>query len=374
MHGGARMNFGPLLFGGTTPALGFGAWAVGGSGWGDAGDEAERLAALRLAHERGVTFFDTAPMYGGGVSERLLGRALKPHRDRVALATKVGPHDDPRRSLEDSLRRLDTDYVDLVQLHEALQGWEWQLETLHELQEEGKARALGLCNATHQQLRRALELAPVVSYQAAYNLFDRDVEERELPLCRERDLAFLAYRPLAAGLLTGKYASPPDFPPGDHRAKIYWFKEREFARRRVVIERLRPLAHQAGVSLPALALRWVLARDGVTVVLAGARNRQQVEENLAALAGPLAVDTVAMVDGIVREVFRLPRVTAQAAKQAAAWGPRERFIVERLDGSQTAEAIAAEWTDRGDQPMVSAQVKVFVDGMVEQGLVHADES
>jgi aryl-alcohol dehydrogenase-like predicted oxidoreductase len=372
MHEGARMNFGPLLFGGTTPTLGFGAWAVGGSGWGDAGDEAERLSALRLAHERGVTFFDTAPTYGGGASERLLGRALKPYRDQVVLATKVGPHDDPRRSLEDSLRRLDTDYVDLVQLHETLQRWEWQLETLHELQEEGKARAVGLCNATHLQLRRALELAPVVSYQAAYNLFDRDVEERELPLCRERELAFLAYRPLAAGLLTGKFAAPPDFPLGDHRAKIYWFKGREFARRCAVIEHLRPLAHQAGVPLSALALRWVLARDGVTVVLAGARNRRQVEENLVALVGPLSADTVARVDGIVREVFRLPRVTAQAAQQAAAWGPRERFIVEHLDGIQTAESIAAEWTDRREQPMVAAQVKTFADQMLDTDLARAD--
>ncbi len=366
------MNFGPLLFGGTTPVLGFGAWGVGGSGWGDAGDAAERMAAVQLAQERGVTFFDTAPTYGGGDSERLLGRALKPHRDRVTLATKVGPHDDPRRSLEDSLRRLDTDYVDLVQLHETLQGWEWQLETLHELREEGKARAIGVCNATHQQLQQSLELAPVVSYQAAYNLFDRDVEERELPLCRERELAFLAYRPLAAGLLTGKFVSPPEFPPSDHRAKIYWFKGREFARRRSTIERLNPLAHEAGVTLPALALRWVLARVGVTVVLAGARNRRQVEENLAALAGPLAPDVVADIDVIVAEESRLPRATMKALQAAREWGPRERFIVERLDGVHTAESIAAAWTDRGDQPMVAAQVKVFVDGMSEDGLLQAE--
>ena len=366
------MNLGPLLFGGTTPVLGFGAWGVGGSGWGDAGDAAECLATLQLAQERGITFFDTAPTYGRGDSERLLGRALKPYRDRVTLATKVGPHDDARRSLEDSLRRLDTDYVDLVQLHEALQRWEWKLETLHELQEEGKARAIGVCNATHQQLKRSLELAPVVSYQAAYNLFDRDVEQRELPLCRERDLAFLAYRPLAAGLLTGTFVSPPEFPPSDHRAKIYWFKGREFARRRSVIERLQPLAHEAKVSLAVLALRWVLARDGVTVVLAGARNRRQVEENLAALVGPLSADVVAAIDGIVAEVFRLPRATTKALQAAGEWGPRERFIVERLDGTQTAESIAAAWTDRGEQPMVAAQVKVFADQLLDTDLAQAD--
>jgi hypothetical protein len=139
-----------------------------------------------------------------------------------------------------------------------------------------------------------------------------------------------------------------------------------------VIERLRPLAHAAGVSLPALALRWVLARDGVTVVLAGARNRQQVEENLAALTGPLAPDVVADIDGIVAEVFRLPRATTQALQAAGEWGPRERYIVERLDGTQTAESIAAEWTDRGEQPMLAAQVKVFADQMLDTDLAQAD--
>ena len=367
MHTGARMTFGPPFVGLATPMLGFGAWAVGGSAWGEADSETERLVAIQLARERGVTFFDTAPTYGDGESERLLGRAFKAQREQVVIATKVGPRDDPRRSLEGSLRRIESDHVDLVQLHEALDRWEWRLETLHQLQEEGKARAVGLCNATHLQLRRALEIAPVASFQAAYNLFDRDVEQRELPWCRERGLAFLAYRPLAAGLLTGKYASAPAFPPGDHRAKIYWFQGREFARRAAVIERLRPLARGAGLSLAALALRWLLARSGVTVVLAGARDRRQVEENLVAQAGPLPLDLVSKVDDVVAEAFRLPRASADAVAQARAWGPRERFIVERLDGSSSPEAIAAEWTDRGETSMVAAQVKVFVDQMSERG-------
>jgi len=372
MHAGARTSFGPLSFGATIPVLGFGAWAVGGSGWGPTEDEAERLAAIQLAHERGVRFFDTAPTYGDGASERLLGRALKPHRDQITFATKVGPRDDPRRSLEDSLRRLDSDYVDLIQLHETLERWEWQLETLHTLQMEGKARAVGICNATGLQLRRALEIAPVVSFQAAYNVFDRDIEARELPLCRERGLAVLAYRPLAAGLLTGKYASPPNFPTGDHRAKIYWFKGAEFERRRAVVERVRPIAAAAQLAIPTVALRWLLAREGVTVVLVGARNRHQVEENLAAQVGALPEPMVAAVDALVAQAFRLPRATAKTVAQAEAWGPRERFIVDRLDGTRTAEAIAAEWTDRGETPMVAAQVKVFVDQMSERGLLQAE--
>jgi aryl-alcohol dehydrogenase-like predicted oxidoreductase len=371
-HGGAREVPGPLLLRRSAPALGFGAWAVGGHGWGPDGTEAERQAAVALAMERGITFFDTAPTYGAGESERLLGRVLHSHRDRVIIATKVGPRDDPRRSLEDSLRRLDTDYVDLVQLHETQERWEWQLDALRNLQQDGKARAVGLCNASAPQLVRALEIAPLGSFQAAYNLFDRDVEPRELPLVRERGLAFLAYRPLASGLLTGKYATPPRFATGDHRSGIYWFKGREFLRRQTVIAQLRPLAAAAGTTLSALALRWLLARDGVTVVLAGARNRAQVEENLAAQEGPLDDSAVARIDAVVRAAFRLPRASRAAVREAQGWGPRERFIVDRLDGAHTAEAIAAEWTDGGDTPMVAAQVKVFVDGMAEHGLVDAE--
>jgi aryl-alcohol dehydrogenase-like predicted oxidoreductase len=371
MHEGARIRFGPLLFGDSRPLLGFGAWAVGGTGWGDPGDEQERLAAIRVAVERGVSCFDTAPTYGAGASERLLGTALKPVRDQVIVATKVGPLDDPRRSIEDSLRRLASDYVDLVQLHEALERWEWQLEKLHGLVEDGKARALGLCNATARQIRRAMEIAPLASYQGPYNLFDRDVEQRELPVVREHGLAFLSYRPLAAGLLSGSYDEPPAFAPRDHRTGIYWFKGREFARRRAVIERLRPLARQAGVTLPAFALRWLLARPGVSVVLAGARNPAQVEANLAALEGPLPADVVAAVDEIVAAAFRLPRALPRASREALTWGARERFIVERLDGTRSAEAIAAEWTDRDEQPMVAAQVKIFADQLEEGRLAQA---
>src|SRR2546422_2934143 len=204
MHPGARTDVGPPpRFITSEPRLGFGAWAVGGRSWGATDDAAERESTIRLAFERGITFFDTAPTYGVGESERLLGRALRSHRGRVAIATKVGPHDDPRASLEGSLRRLASDYVDLIQLHEALQRWEWSLEKLLKLREEGKALGIGLCNATHLQIARATELAPLVSYQGPYNLFDRDVEQRELPLSRVRGLAFLAYRPLASGLLAG---------------------------------------------------------------------------------------------------------------------------------------------------------------------------
>jgi len=373
MRPGARTDVGPpLRFLSSGPRLGFGAWAVGGTGWGDAAAESDRLAAVRRALELGITFFDTAPTYGDGASESLVGRALKADRDRVAIATKVGPRDDPRRSLEGSLRRLATDYVDLIQLHEALEGWERQLEQLHTLQERGKALGIGLCNATHRQLARALEIAPVVAYQGPYNLFDRDVEQRELPLCRERQIAFLAYRPLAAGLLSGKYAAPPEFPVADHRRNIYWFRGREFERRRSVVERLASIARRLDMPLSALALAWVLAQPGVSVVLAGARSAAQVDQNLTG-ARHVVPGTLAEIDLLVAQAFRLPRATAQLALQAATWGERERFIVERLDGRTSAETIAAVWTDGNATPMVAAQVKVFCDQLAERGLVVTDD-
>jgi aryl-alcohol dehydrogenase-like predicted oxidoreductase len=321
------------------------------------------------ALERGITFFDTAPTYGDGGSETLLGEVLRADRERVALATKVGPRDDPRVSLDASLRRLQTDHVDLVQLHEAGDRWEWQLDALHRLQDVGKAHAVGLCNATHLQLARALELGPLATYQGPYNLFDRDVEQRVLPLCRERGLRFLAYRPLAAGLLAGKHATPPEFPEGDHRRGIYWFKGREFARRRAAIERLEPMARDSGQSLVGLALAWALSQPGVSVVLAGARSAAQVDEHLRALDRALTPAEVAAIDGVVAEAFRPARATERTRALAVDWGPRERYIVEQLDGGTSYEAIAARWTDRGAQPMIGAQVKVFVDHLAEQGLV-----
>jgi aryl-alcohol dehydrogenase-like predicted oxidoreductase len=367
---GARMDVGPpSRFWTAEPRLGFGAWALGGRAWGPAGAERDRLAAVARAVERGVTFFDTAPSYGDGASEALLGRALAADRLRVAIATKVGPRDEPQASLDASLTRLRTDYVDVLQLHELGDRWEQQLEALARLREAGKARAIGLCNATHLALTRALSLTSLASYQGLYNLFDRDAEERELPFCRERGLAFLATRPLASGLLSGKYRVPPTFGPADHRRGLYWFQGREFARRHAVLERLAPWGQARGLSLATLALAWVLARGGVSLVLVGAKTAAQIDENLAAATRRLEPDEVAHVDRVVGEAFRPARASARARTLAAGWGPRERHIVEQLDGGTNPEAIAARWTDRGEQPMIAAQVKVFCDRLADEGLL-----
>jgi aryl-alcohol dehydrogenase-like predicted oxidoreductase len=237
------------------------------------------------------------------------------------------------------------------------------------LREAGKALHLGLSNATPPQIHRAVEVAGIEGYQGPYNLFDRDVEQRILPLCRDRGVAFLAYRPLASALLSGGFGpKPPSFPEGDHRAGIYWFRGQEYERRQRVIGRLRQLAESRGTSLPALALAWVLSRPGVRVVLAGARTPEQVDQNVEARRNLFGPDEIGDIDAVVAEVFRPPVATARARELADEWGSRERFIIERLVGLTSYERIATEWSDQEAPPMTSAQVKVFADQLVERGL------
>lgn len=370
----ARLTPGPSSSATASPArLGFGGWAIGGSGWGTPGPEVERIAAIERALERGVTFFDTAPTYGS--SEALLGRVLQPHRAAVTIATKVGPRDDPRVSLEASLSRLDAEYVDLLQLHEPGERFEWSLEVLAQLQREGRTRAIGLCNATPALLATALSIAPLASYQAPYNLFDRGVELGELGLALEHGLTLIAYRPLASGLLAGSFApgSPPGFAEGDHRRRIYWFRGHEYERRAAVVELLRPIAEKRGGSLAGLALAWARWRPGISVVLVGIRTAAQFDESVAGAESPLTDAESAAIDDAIATVYRPARASSRAIPAAGGWGPRERFIVERLDGRESADAIAAAWTDTSGPPLTTAQVRVFVDQLADQGLVTFDD-
>lgn len=345
--------------------LGFGGWAIGDTAWGPGPGRAERFAAIDRALQSGIRFFDTAPNYGE--SEELLGEGLHDVRERVTIATKVPPRADPRASLEASLRRLRTDRVDLLQLHEPFPGFERSLEVMHELREEGKAVALGFGNATPTELRRAARTAPLAAYQGAYNLVDRDAEHLDLPVCEELGLTFLAYRPMAAGILAGGARALAE---DDHRRRIYWFRGRELKRRRALVEKLAEIARHLGRSLPQLALGWALAGSGVGVVLAGARTPGQAEENAG--AHPLSVEDRRAVDDAVAAAFRPPRATDAALAASLGWGDRERFIVERLDGRRSYEEIASEWSSEADRPMLTAQVKVFADQLAEQGLAVDD--
>ena len=271
--------------------IGCGTWALGGRGWG-AHNERQARAALEACLEHGINFFDTAPVYGFGRSEQVLGEVLRPVRSRVIIATKCGlawndsgrVHHDLsreglRRDLDASLRRLQTDYIDLYQIHwpDRRNPLEETLDELAGFQRSGAVRRIGVCNFSAQQLREARGLAPVVSIQQPYNLLQQDEAREVLPLCREHTLGFIAYSPLAQGVLAGEMAAAARPGVRDVRRRNPLYRDRERYEQAV--------RYAAGLPRPAAhaALRFLLDQPGVTCVLVGMTKRAHVETNIAAL-------------------------------------------------------------------------------------------
>jgi aryl-alcohol dehydrogenase-like predicted oxidoreductase len=276
-----------------------GTWAIGGDMWGPA-DEATSIRTVRAAVDAGMTLVDTAPIYGGGVSERVVGRALRGIRDRVFLATKCGlkrvdgdivrdlSPASIRHEIDASLERLGTDHVDLYQCHWPVQDTpvEETVGVLEEIRTEGKIRHWGLSNYDAPVIEQVLATGTAASLQSEYSAVRRDVEQAELPLCRERGLGFLAYAPMAGGLLTGKYdpdGPPPPFPEEDARAFFYtFFSEPGWSRVGPTVRAVLSVARDLGVPPGHVAVAWVLARKGVTCALVGARTPEQAVENARA--------------------------------------------------------------------------------------------
>jgi len=289
-------------------AVAFGCWAiVGGFNWGEQ-DERDSLAALRAAHDEGVTFFDTAEMYGDGYSEQLVGKALGDVRDQIVIASKVSPAnfapDDLRTACERSLRNLGTDYLDLYQLH-----WPNRdipvaetLGVMAELKAEGKIRSIGVSNFGPADLAEAVAAGvPLVTDQLAYSLLFRAIEFDILPVCEEHSIGVLCYSPMLQGLLTGKFATADNVP--DDRARTRHFStDRPDARHGeagaevemfAAIAQVRRAAELVGAPMANVALAWLLAQEGVTAVLAGGRNADQARANVAAADVDLSPDILA---------------------------------------------------------------------------------
>jgi len=273
-----------------------GCWAiVGDSTWGDQPRD-ESLDTIRAALDAGINFFDTAEDYGDGSSEKMLGEALADRREEVVIASKVSPRnlraDDLRQSCEGSLSRLDTDYIDLYQVH--WPNWDIPMEetlgTMEELKEEGKIRAIGVSNFGHKDLQQAVSLTDVVTDQLPYNLLFRAIEENVQSLCVEKDVGILCYCPLAQALLTGKFTAPGQVPEGRARTR-HFSKNRPRARHQEegaerdtfqALEKIRRLCQEIEVPMAKASLAWLLGRAGVTSVLAGARNPDQIKMNAGA--------------------------------------------------------------------------------------------
>jgi len=283
-------------------AVAFGCWAiVGGFNWGDQ-DERDSLAALRAAHEAGITLFDTAEGYGDGYSEQLLGKALGAVRDEIVIASKVSPShyapDALRAACERSLRNLGTDRIDLYQLH--WPNWEIPfaetLGLLEELKAAGKIRACGVSNFGPRDLADALATGrPIASNQLAYSLLFRAIEFEILPLCVREGLSVLCYSPMLQGLLTGKFARADEVPVDRARTRHFASSRRDArhtepgaeAETFAAIAAIREIAEGLGEPMADVALAWLLAQEGVGAVLAGGRNAAQARAN--ARAGDLVL-------------------------------------------------------------------------------------
>jgi len=288
------------------PRLTMGCWAlIGDANWG-AQKESDSLAAIDTALESGLRAFDTAPMYGKGESEALLGRALKSRRTEVLIASKVSGRLTAATiisSCEESLRRLQTDYIDLYQIHwpDPLTPLEETADALLKLRDEKKIRAIGVCNFGIRDLNAAVKVMPVFSNQMPYSLLWRGLEYEVLPLCLSQGIGIIAYSSLMQGLLTGKFQSAAEVPEGRARTKHFssefraqvkhgqpGHEEETFAS----IARLRDICRREEVPMATASLAALLACNGILSVIAGARNADQSRENAEALATRLPEDLV----------------------------------------------------------------------------------
>jgi aryl-alcohol dehydrogenase-like predicted oxidoreductase len=301
-------------------AIGFGCWEMG-SGYGHT-DQAEVARAVNRAIDLGVTLFDTAPVYGFGQSEEALGRALGRRRDQVVLVSKGGQTWDPvtrtrkadsRRSelmsgLDDSLRRLGTDHLDLYLIH-----WsdpETPLEesgrALTDMIAAGKTRYVGVCNHAEYELRQAVGHAPIVANQVGYNMFDRRWEREVFRAARELGIGIMAYGPMAHGLLSGAFQRGQTFEPGDWRGGGVIFGQRllgpNLDQNLDVVDELKAIAGELGTTLPRLALAWVLRDRVVSVALSGCRTVAEVEENVRAVEVRIPDGALARVEAALGRV------------------------------------------------------------------------
>jgi aryl-alcohol dehydrogenase-like predicted oxidoreductase len=262
------------------------------------GDEAESIATIHRALDLGVTFLDTADMYGPYLNEELVGRAIEGRRDQVVLATKFGivRTGDPavrsvrgdaayvRSACEASLGRLGVDHIDLYYQHRSDPGVpiEETVGAMAELVTAGKVRHLGLSEAAPDTLRRACAVHPISALQSEWSLWSRDIEAEVVPTARELGIGIVAYSPLGRGFLTGQITSTEDFPEGDFRKFLPRFSGDNFARNLDLVNRVRELAAAKGCTAGQLALAWVLARGDDVVPIPGTKRRPYLEENVAA--------------------------------------------------------------------------------------------
>lgn len=280
--------------------IGFGAWGIGGAPfWSNEGD-ASSVRAILKSYELGINFFDTAPVYGFGHSEELLGKTLKPFRDNVIYATKCGlrwknksldtiTKNATRQSIleeiDHSLKRLDTDYIDLYQVHwpdtETPQGE--TMEALLEIQQQGKIKVIGVSNYSVDEMRDIMKSGKIVSLQPDYSLLNRSIEKEAISYCKANQIGIIAYSPLASGLLTGKYGKDAKFKDWRGKGIIGCFSGSKFEKNMEKVEQLKAIGESIGKTCAQMAINWIISQPQLTTALLGVKNEKQMEENIKAL-------------------------------------------------------------------------------------------
>nr|WP_269836945.1 MULTISPECIES: aldo/keto reductase [Pseudomonas] len=278
-------------------------------------DEKESIATLQRALELGVSFFDTADMYGPYTNEALLGRALEGKREGIYLASKFGivRGDDPhargvngspayiRQSIDASLKRLNTDYLDLYYQHRVDPNVpiEDTIGAMAELVKAGKVRHIGICEASAATIEKAHAVHPLAAVQSEYSLWSRDPEQDGvLATCRRLGIAFVAYSPLGRGFLTGELRTPDDFAADDYRRFTPRFQGENFNRNLQLVEKVKTLATARGISASQLALAWVLAQGEDIIPIPGTKQRKYLESNVAAASLTLSADDLVQLEAI----------------------------------------------------------------------------
>lgn len=308
----------------VTP-MAFGAWAIGGWMWGGV-EETEALKAIRAAYEAGITTIDTAPIYGFGRSEELVGRAMEGvPRDQYQVLTKFGMNWESEegeyffdttgndgkplkiykwaskervmKECEDSLRRLKTDYIDLYQIHwpDNTTPVSETFEAVQRLIDQGKIRAAGVCNYNTELVEEAQKTIQLASNQVPYSLINRDIENNVLPQAIRKGLSIIPYSPLQRGLLTGKIKPGHQFGEGDTREGNRFYTDENISRTNALLEKIRPIAEKYKATLAQLIINWTTRQPGIGCVLVGARNKEQVKDNVGALSFTLSAEDLRLI-------------------------------------------------------------------------------
>lgn len=310
----------------------FGAWAAGGWMWGGT-ESSDAVKAILASYDLGVTSIDTAPIYGQGTSEEIVGKAIKElPRDKVQVLTKYGLRWDSKQGefyfqsknnqgqdiaiykyagkesvieeCENSLRRLGTDYIDLYQIHWADPTTPIQetMEAVDQLIKDGKVRCAGVCNYDAAQVAEATKYVDIVSDQVPYSMLKRGNEKELVPYVIAHNQSILAYSPMERGILTGKMKPGHKFEAGDHRAELPYYQPENLKRINAFLAKIKPLADEKGATLAQIVIRWTVEQPGITIALVGARNAEQAIQNARAMDIVLTTEEIGYINDELNKI------------------------------------------------------------------------